>query len=113
MNGLTVGNLKTLQRNIAEARQKAEKLEMADKKIYGKIDFYKSVAISCQAVIDYSNRFADLAEAEAQKYEDGSKRRGELLEIARICRKVPANSPDTYQEAVQESAPSTRHFVRA
>lgn len=86
---------------IAEAKQKADELEKADKKTYGKIDFYKSVAISCQAVIDYSNRYAELAEADAQKYEGGSKRRAELLEIARICRKVPANPPETFYEAVQ------------
>lgn len=97
-NRLFEGGLNAI---ISEAKQKAAKLEQDDKKIYGKIDFYKSVAISCQAVIDYSNRYAELAESEAQKYTEDSKRRGELLEIARICRKVPANSPDTFHEAIQ------------
>lgn len=92
---------KGLSAIIAEANQKVEKLKKARKINYGKIDFYKSVAISCQAVIDYSNRYAALAEADAQKYPGGSKRRAELLEIARICRKVPAAPPDTFHEAVQ------------
>lgn len=92
---------KGLSAIIAEANQKVEKLKKAKKINYGKIDFYRSVAISCQAVIDYSNRYAALAEADAQKYPGGSKRRAELLEIARICRKVPAVPPDTFHEAVQ------------
>lgn len=92
---------KGLSAIIAEANQKVEKLKKAKKINYGKIDFYRSVAISCQAVIDYSNRYAALAEADAQKYPGGSKRRAELLEIARICRKVPAAPPDTFHEAVQ------------
>lgn len=92
---------KGLSAIIAEANQKVEKLKKAKKINYGKIDFYRSVAISCQAVIDYSNRYAALAEADAQKYPGGSKRHAELLEIARICRKVPAAPPDTFHEAVQ------------
>lgn len=92
---------KGLSAIIVEANQKVEKLKKAKKINYGKIDFYRSVAISCQAVIDYSNRYAALAEADAQKYPGGSKRRAELLEIARICRKVPAAPPDTFHEAVQ------------
>lgn len=92
---------KGLSAIIAEANQKVEKLKKAKKINYGKIDFYRSVAISCQAVIDYSNRYAALAETDAQKYPGGSKRHAELLEIARICRKVPAAPPDTFHEAVQ------------
>lgn len=62
-------------------------------------DFYKSVLISCKAVINYSKRFAELAEQEAEKFPSG--RRDELLEMAAICRKVPMNKAETFHEALQ------------
>ena len=61
--------------------------------------FYKSVIISCQAVIDYSHRFAKLAETESGKCKD-EKRKAELLEIARICNKVPEKPAETFYEAI-------------
>ncbi|SFR90456.1 pyruvate formate lyase family protein [Anaeromicropila populeti] len=64
------------------------------------IDFYRSVIISCQAVIDYANRYAELAEKMAEK-ETNTERKEELMEIARISRKVPAQKPDTFHEALQ------------
>lgn len=67
----------------------------------GREDFYRSVVISCNAVIAYSNRYADLAEEQANALPDASPRKAELLEIARICRKVPENKPDTFHEALQ------------
>ena len=63
-----------------------------------KFDFYWAVKLSCQAVIDYALRFALMAEKEAVKHPERS---DELLELARIARKVPAEPADTFHEAMQ------------
>lgn len=65
-----------------------------------KIEFYNSVIICCNAVIKYAEAFADLADEYAGKEKDVS-RQMELKEIARICRKVPANPAETFHEAIQ------------
>lgn len=69
-----------------------------------KFDFYWAVKLACKAVIDYANRFATLAEKEAEKH---PRRSGELLELARIARKVPAQPADTFHEAMQSICFST------
>jgi pyruvate formate-lyase/glycerol dehydratase family glycyl radical enzyme len=60
----------------------------------------QAMAISCDAVINFAERHADLAEEMAQK-EGDSQRAAELKEIARICRQVPANKPRSFREAIQ------------
>lgn len=65
-----------------------------------KLDFYVGVKIACQAVIDYAKRFAVIAEKMASETTDHD-RRTELLEMARIAKKVPQNSADTFHEAIQ------------
>jgi formate C-acetyltransferase len=66
---------------------------------YNKESFYRSVVISCKAVIDYSHRFAKLAEKKAAECKD-EKRKAELLEMARICNKVPEKPAETFYEAI-------------
>lgn len=63
-------------------------------------DFYRAVIISCEAVIEYANSFASLAIEQSKTTKD-EKRKNELLEIAAICKKVPANPAETFQEAIQ------------
>lgn len=65
-----------------------------------KIDFYRAVKISSNAVIDYAHKFAILAEEEAHSCID-EVRKNELLEISRVCRKVPAEPATTFHEALQ------------
>ncbi|SHO58021.1 pyruvate formate lyase family protein [Vibrio quintilis] len=64
-------------------------------------DFYKSVKIACQAVIDYAGRFAAIAVKEADRADISSQRKAELVEMARIARKVPGQKADTFHEAMQ------------
>lgn len=66
---------------------------------YNKTAFYQAVKISCQAVIDYGKRFSDLTAKEAKTCKD-AKRKQELLEISRICAKVPAQPAETFYEAI-------------
>ena len=63
-------------------------------------DFYDAVRIVCEAFIQYAQRFAALAEEMASSESD-PRRRKELEEITRVCRKVPEYPAETYHEAVQ------------
>lgn len=65
-----------------------------------RLEFYNSVIICCNAIIKYAEAFAELADEYALKEKDTT-RQLELKEIARICRKVPANPAETFHEAIQ------------
>ena len=62
--------------------------------------FYNSVLIVLKAVRNFANRYSVLAKDLAEK-EMNQKRKIELLEISRICSKVPYEPAETFQEAVQ------------
>lgn len=62
--------------------------------------FLEAVILTADAIILWANRHADLAEQKAEAESDFSRKK-ELLEISRICRKVPAQPPETFHEAVQ------------
>jgi pyruvate formate-lyase/glycerol dehydratase family glycyl radical enzyme len=82
------------------AKEEMEKLDLTDFRQLKKLYFYKGVLIALDAVIAFSHRYADLAEKKAGGEKD-QLRREELLEIARICRKVPECPADTLHEALQ------------
>jgi len=65
-----------------------------------KAEEWKAMDISCDAVIVYAERHAGLAE-EMAKTEADPKRKAELLQIAEVCRWVPANAPRNFWEAIQ------------
>lgn len=84
-----------------EERVKAIKSEL-DLCVPENIDkncFYKAVLIVIDAVKTFAHRYAVLAREMAETAE--SKRKEELLEIARICDKVPYEPAETFREAVQ------------
>ena len=56
--------------------------------------------ISCDAVIVFAGRHAELAEQLAEKETD-PQRKAELEKIAEVCRHVPANKPRNFHEAIQ------------
>lgn len=60
---------------------------------------YQAMQVACRAVIAMANRYADLAEARAE--DAVGERRIELLDIAEVCRRVPAHPARTFHEAVQ------------
>jgi trans-4-hydroxy-L-proline dehydratase len=72
--------------NDPQAADKAEELEGMDH--------------SCDAIMIFAERHADLAEAMAGQEADES-RRNELLKIAEVCRRVPARPPRNFREALQ------------
>ncbi len=62
--------------------------------------FWDSIIISCKAAIKYANRYSELAKKLADETLDIN-RKNELLKIAEICSKVPANPAETFYEACQ------------
>ena len=62
--------------------------------------FYNAVLIVLKAVRNFANRYSVLAKDLAEK-EMNQERKIELLEISRICSKVPYEPAETFQEAVQ------------
>ena len=80
-------------------QEKLERLNLADFASMKASFFYRAVLIVIEAVIAYAGRFASLAEKEAATATP--ERAKELLEIARICRKVPMEPAETFHEALQ------------
>ena len=62
--------------------------------------FLEGAVIACQAAIHFAERYAQEAERLAQSAVDRDWQ-NELLQIAEICRRVPAKPARTFQEAVQ------------
>ncbi len=87
------GYIKECEENIAKTmggnREKQEQ-----------IDFWNAVIIICQAVIRFAARYSNRAE-ELAVIEKNPKRKEELLIIAKNCRNVPENPPESFQEALQ------------
>lgn len=65
-----------------------------------RLNNYKAMLMVADGLIEYAHRCAEVAESMAQNMED-SARKDELLEMARICRKVPENPAETWWEAIQ------------
>lgn len=64
------------------------------------LSFYRAALKCLRAVMDFSDRYSDLAESLAKKESD-PKRKKELKEIARICKKVPRFGAESFHEALQ------------
>ncbi len=62
--------------------------------------FLEATIITCDAIVLWANRHADLADGLAAEESD-PKRRAELKKIAETCRRVPENPPRTFYEAMQ------------
>ncbi len=62
--------------------------------------FLQAVKISAKTLSMFGVRYAELAESMAMDTPD-TQRRDELLETARICRKVPGKPAETFHEALQ------------
>jgi len=65
-----------------------------------KLEEWKAMDISCDAVILFAERHADLADKLAEQ-ENNPQRIKELKKIAEVCRWVPAHAPRTFWEAIQ------------
>ncbi len=75
-------------------------LDLTDPESIDKYCFYNAVLIVLEAVRNFANRYSVLAKKLAEK-ELNQERKIELLEISRICSKVPYEPAETFREAVQ------------
>lgn len=74
-------------------------LDLTNPESINKYQFYKAVLIVIDAVKTFTHRYAELAREKATNASEP--RKSELLEIARICDKVPYEPAESFHEAVQ------------
>ena len=89
-----------LQARYEEALKRRDALDLFQIENLEKYHYYTAMSISLDAVRRFSLRYAALAGELAGKERD-EVRRAELLEIARICKKVPWEPAETFHEAIQ------------
>ncbi len=82
-----------------QAAEELSKLKPGDEKFEWRKDFLESVQVSCMAVCEHSARYAQLAEEMARTASEP--RKSELMQIAARCRRVPAEPPTSFLDALQ------------
>ena len=94
--------LKTGLKGYEERTRKLkDQLDLCVPENIDKYQIYKAVLIVIDAVKTFAKRFSDLAKEKAENAE--GKRKEELLEISRICLKVPYEPAETFKEALQST----------
>lgn len=91
-----------LQSRYTEALKRRDELDLFQIENLEKYHYYTAMSISLDAVRRFSLRYASLAETMAKSEADAI-RQAELLEISRICKKVPWQPAETFYEAVQSA----------
>lgn len=85
----------------AQIKEQIDQLDHAnDPQSYDKREQLRAMDIAAAALIRLGQRHAAKAESMAAETED-AKRRQELLRIAAVCRRVPAEAPRNFWEALQ------------
>ena len=103
--GHTVADKKIFEKGfydfIEDINESINKLDfLEDVNAYEKREQLKAMKISCEAIIMYAKRHSDKA-LELAKEETDVHRKNELLEISRVCSRVPGHAPSNYWEALQ------------
>ncbi|MGE4485748.1 MAG: formate C-acetyltransferase/glycerol dehydratase family glycyl radical enzyme [Oscillospiraceae bacterium] len=83
-----------------EAEEQLGTLDFTDPKQLEKRDFLQAAVIVCDAVMRFAKRYTAMLRELAQNETDDS-RKSELLRLAEICEKVPADPAGSFYEAVQ------------
>ncbi len=83
-----------------EIKKKIEEAKPSDPSYYDKIEELKAMDIAAEAMLIYARRYQEKLEKMAEE-EQNPERKKELLEMARICSRVPAHAPETFWEALQ------------
>lgn len=87
-----------LKHNIAQSMASINPL--TDSHAFERMEELKAMSLAADAIVVFANRHAVALEQLAKEETDGA-RKAELLEMARICRKVPAHAPETFHEMLQ------------
>lgn len=85
---------------IAKAREELQKCQVGDGDYAKRSRFLAAVILSCEAVIEYAQRYAMLADEMASQCSDPVRKR-ELQIIAQNCNRVPAKGASGFYEACQ------------
>lgn len=87
-----------LKHDIAQSMASINPL--TDSHAFERMEELKAMSLAADAIVVFANRHA-VALEQLAKEETDSVRKAELLEMARICRKVPAHVPETFHEMLQ------------
>ncbi|MEF8983881.1 MAG: pyruvate formate lyase family protein, partial [Bacteroidales bacterium] len=103
--GHTVGGKKLFEKGLLDLINEIEESEanidiLNDPNAFEKKEELKAMRIAANAINAYAERYSDKLSALARKSGD-KKRKAELEEMARICKRVPAYAPETFHEALQ------------
>ncbi|HPQ33161.1 MAG TPA: glycyl radical protein [Tenuifilaceae bacterium] len=102
--GHTVAGKKLFSRGMNDVKSEIEaviqSLNQSDPSYSARFEQLKAMAIASDAIVCYANRHAEQLERIAAT-EKNEVRLNELLDMIRICRKVPAQAPETFHEALQ------------
>jgi formate C-acetyltransferase len=83
-----------------EIEDEIAKLDLRVPEDFEKLQFLNAALISNRAAADFSLRYSKLASEQAEQTNDPV-RKEELLELSRICAKVPMRPANTFYEAIQ------------
>jgi len=87
-----------LKKEIAAAKEKLDFFN--DPEAFNKREELKAMGIAADAIILFAHRHAEEL-SKLAKAEKDENRKIELMQMAAICKKVPANAPETFFEALQ------------
>lgn len=77
-----------------------KKLNLSNPEDFSKRIFYQSLLIVCDGIIRFAHRYSALA-LEMSNKKMNIRRRKELQEIAKVCKRVPLEPAQSFHEAVQ------------
>ena len=83
-----------------EAEERLARLDLVEPEEAAKVHFLEGVIMAMEAAAEIGKRFAARARKLAENEKDG-KRKAELLKIAKVCDRVPAQPARTFYEALQ------------
>lgn len=103
--GHTVADDKIYHKGFINLKEEIEKAifnldYLSDPEALDKKEQLKAMAICCDAIMILGKRYARLALEMAENEHDVT-RKEELIHIAKICKRVPENAPETFHEAIQ------------
>ncbi len=103
--GHTVAGKKIFQNGMLDLKKEIQKSidnynDLNEPNADKKIEELKAMYIAADTIISFAHRHADELNNIA-KTEKDEIRKAELIEMARVCRKVPANAPETFHEMLQ------------
>jgi formate C-acetyltransferase len=98
--GHTVLGSKMFHTGFLDLKEEIKKAIASFDKNEDRLEELKAMDIACDAIIMFAGRHAEALENMASEEKD-PQRKKELLAMSAVCRKVPANAPETIHEMLQ------------